>query len=151
MKLNPDGSMERYKARLVTKGYTQREGLDVLEIFSPVAKTVSVKVIITLASAQRLPLHQLDINNAFLHGDLEEEVYMDLPLDYHSKRGVHFFSYYGLQIGQVTLCFKVSFKAVECQAFCHYFSSWIHTITSRPLSFCPFQWFLFYCLADLCR
>ena len=49
MKLNPNGSMERYKARLVTKGYTQREGLDFLEICSPIAKTVSVKVIITLA------------------------------------------------------------------------------------------------------
>ena len=113
MKLNPDDNVETYKARLVAKGYTQREGLDFLETFFPVAKTVSVRVLIALASAQKWPLHQLDINNAFLHGDLEEEVYMDLPLGYHSK-GVHFISSYGLQIGQITLWFEASIKAVEC-------------------------------------
>ena len=57
VKLNPDGSVERYKARLVAKGYTQREGLEFLETFSPVAKTVSIRVLIGLALAQRWPLH----------------------------------------------------------------------------------------------
>lgn len=79
VKYKSDGSVGRYKARLVTKGYTQSYGIDYQETFAPITKMNSVRVFISLATNQGWPLLQFDVKNAFLHGDLEEEVYMENP------------------------------------------------------------------------
>lgn len=85
IKYRSDRIVERYKAKLVAKGYTQKEGLDYIETFSPVTKMVTIKLFLALAALHGWTLHQLDINNVFLYGDLHEEVYMSLPPSLHNR------------------------------------------------------------------
>lgn len=77
-----NGSNERYKARLMAKGFTQQLGMDYVEALSPVVKMTTFKLVLGVAAAKGWHVHQLDMNHAFLHGDLLEEVYMYPPLGY---------------------------------------------------------------------
>ena len=77
MKVNLDGSIARLKARFVAKGYSQTYGVDYSNTFSLVAKLTFIRLFISLAATNGWDLHQLDIKNVFLHGDLAEEVYME--------------------------------------------------------------------------
>ncbi|KAJ9565876.1 hypothetical protein OSB04_001842 [Centaurea solstitialis] len=79
IKTKSDGSIDRYKASLVAKGFNQEYGIDYEEIFSPVARVTFVCSLLAIAATKRWPLFQMDVKNVFLNGDLSEEVYMTSP------------------------------------------------------------------------
>ena len=80
------GSRKRYKARLLVKGFAQKNGIDFDEIFSPVVKMTSIRTILSLVLAKDFHFEELDVKTAFLHGDLEEEIYMQQPQGYEVKQ-----------------------------------------------------------------
>ncbi|CAH9050004.1 unnamed protein product, partial [Cuscuta epithymum] len=85
VKHKSDGTVERLKARLVIFGNRQVAGLDYTETFAPVAKMVTVRAFRAIAACKHWELHQMDVHNAFLHGDLHEEVYMTIPPGYKTR------------------------------------------------------------------
>jgi len=82
IKRHADGSIERYKARVVAKRYSQHPGLDYTEVFAPTFRMASLRTIIALSALKGWELHSIDISCAFLNGDLEEDIYMQQPEEF---------------------------------------------------------------------
>lgn len=85
LKFNSDGSLERHKARLVVLGNNQTEGLDYNETYAPVAKMVTIRAFLQQAASLDWEVQQMDVHNAFLHGDFDEEVFMQFPPGFRTK------------------------------------------------------------------
>jgi len=79
---SPDVVAPKYKARLVDKGFSQKEGIDYHEVFSPVVKHTLIQALLVLVALFNLELEQMDVKTAFLHGELEEEIFMVQPEDF---------------------------------------------------------------------
>ncbi|XP_070660481.1 uncharacterized protein [Malus domestica] len=99
IKFQSNGSIERYKAHLVAKSYSQIEGLDYRKTFALVAKLTTVCLLLAVASVQQWHLYQLDISNVFLHGDIEEDVYMSLSPGFRRKGRHEFVNFINLCMG----------------------------------------------------
>nr|GFA16181.1 zinc finger, CCHC-type [Tanacetum cinerariifolium] len=79
MKMKLDGSIDKYKARLVIQCFRQKEGIDLFDTYAPVARISTIRLLLALAAIQDLVIHQMDVITAFLNGYLDEEIYMKQP------------------------------------------------------------------------
>lgn len=78
-KLKTDGTIDKYKARLVIKGYKQQHGLNYFDTYSPMSRITSIRILLAIAAMRNLEVHQMDVKTAFLNGDLDEEIYIEQP------------------------------------------------------------------------
>ena len=120
IKTRSDGSIERYKARLVAKCFTQEHGIDYEETFAPVACISFVRTLLAIDAASKWDLFQMDVKNTFFNGDLSEEIYMQPPpsLSVNSNKVCHLrCALYGL---------KTSSMSLVCQVQLHYLSLRLH-------------------------
>ena len=113
VKYGHDGKVDRFKSRLVAKGYSQKYGIDYDETFSPVVRFSSIRTLISLAVEKKMLIHQMDVVTAFLNGNLEEEIYMRQPEGYIEAGQEHLVcklkkSLYGLK--QSPRCWNTAFK-----------------------------------------
>ena len=134
IKRKSDGSLDRYKARLVAKGFKQRYGIDYEDIFSPVVKAATIRIVLSIAISRGWSLRQLDVQNAFLHGVLEEEVYMRQPPGYEERSNPNYVckldkALYGLKQApracysrlSVKLC-DLGFKASKADTYLFFYN-----------------------------
>jgi hypothetical protein len=89
IKQGANGEVERYKARLVARGFTQTYGVDYNETFAPVTKFASIRYILALAALEDMEIHQMDVKTAFFNGELEEEIYIEQPQGFVHRGGEH--------------------------------------------------------------
>lgn len=108
-----NGEVDRFKARLVIRGFSQQYGLNYFETFSPVVRFTSIRAILAMDAAEKMTLRQFDVKTAFLHGELEEEIYMKQPRGYDDNSGrvcKLLKSLYGLK--QASRCWNKKFKFI---------------------------------------
>lgn len=98
-KYTVDGNVDKYKARLVIKGFSHKQGIDFNEIYAPVVKYNTVRTVLSIFAVENLEMIQFDVKTAFLFGDLEETIYMEPPLGFEIDNRVCLLkkSLYGLK------------------------------------------------------